>query len=64
MVEAAAHRVARFSAKGKRLGFVGGRFGDPYAVAVGPTAVYVVDTSATGTIGRVGRDGAVTTISG
>ena len=31
-----AHRVARFSAKGKRLGFVGGRFGDPYAVASRP----------------------------
>jgi streptogramin lyase len=64
VVEAAGHRVARFTAKGKRLGFVGGRFGDPYALAVGPTAIYVVDTSAAGTIARVGRDGAVTTISG
>jgi streptogramin lyase len=64
VVDAAAHRVGHFSARGKRLGWIGGRFGDPYALAVTPTAVFVVDTSATGTVVRVGRDGAVSTVGG
>jgi sugar lactone lactonase YvrE len=64
VVAADAHRVARFSAAGKRLGRVGSRFGDPYALAVTPAAIYVIDTSATGTIVRVGRDGAVRTLAG
>jgi hypothetical protein len=38
---------------GKRLGFVGPRFGDPYALALAKGTIYVVDTSATGTIGRI-----------
>ena len=48
---------------GKRLGWVGPRFGDPYAVVATPAAVYVVDTSATGTVVRVARDGSVSTIA-
>jgi glucose/arabinose dehydrogenase len=63
VVDAAAHRVAHFMSNGRRLGWVGGRFGDPYAVVAAPAAVYVVDTSAAGTVVRVARDGSASTIA-
>jgi len=53
VVEAGRKRVAHLSSLGKRLGFVGPRFGDPYALALAKGTIYVVDTSATGTIGRI-----------
>jgi len=63
VVEAGPKRVARFSPGGKRLGFLGPPFGDPYDLDVAPAGVYVVDTSASGTIVRIARSGAATAVS-
>jgi DNA-binding beta-propeller fold protein YncE len=63
VVEAGPKRVARLSPSGKRLGFVGPRFADPYDLDVAPGGVYVIDTSASGTIVRIARDGAASTVS-
>ncbi len=57
VVEAASRRVVRYSSTGKRLNVVEPRFGDPYAVGIGKGVVYVVDTSATGSVVRVDRNG-------
>jgi serine/threonine-protein kinase len=62
VVDATARRVAHLGETGKRLGFVGPRFGDPYALDATPRGVYVVDTSAAGVIRLVRNDGKVSTI--
>jgi streptogramin lyase len=65
LVEAAAKRVARYSAAGKRLGNVGPRYFDPYDVQVARNGVvYVLDTAALGTIKRVGPNGDVSVVRG
>ena len=65
LVEAAAKRVGRYSASGKRLGNVGARYSDPYDVQVGRDGVvYVLDTAALGTIKRIEPNGAVTVVRG
>lgn len=60
VVEATARRVGHYTANGKRLGSVGPRFGDPYDVAAARGVVYVVDTSASGTVRRVASTGTTT----
>jgi sugar lactone lactonase YvrE len=52
-VESTTRRVVRLSAAGRRLGVVGPRFGDPYALAIGPAGLYVGDTSVAGVIDLV-----------
>ena len=64
VVDGGSSRVLRLSASGKRLGFVGRRFNDPYALALAPGgAVYVVESLQSGDVRRVARDGTVTTVS-
>jgi streptogramin lyase len=62
VVEHATRRVVRFSAAGKRLGLVGPAFGDPYALALGATGLFVDDTSPAGVIRLVAPDGRVSTL--
>jgi streptogramin lyase len=65
VVDEAAKRILHFAADGKRLGYVGPAFGDPYQLALAPGGViYVVDTAQTGYIRRLAPDGTVTTVSG
>lgn len=62
-VESTTGRVVHFNAAGRRLGLVGPRFDDPYALAVGPSGLYVDDTSAAGVIDLVATSGRVSAIS-
>jgi sugar lactone lactonase YvrE len=58
-------RVLHLSSGGRRLGFVGKVFEDPYDVELAPGGVvYVVESLAAGDVRRVGPDGSVTTVSG
>jgi glucose/arabinose dehydrogenase len=51
-------------ADGRRLGFVGPRFHDPYDVEVASGgAVYVLDTAAAGRLYRVASDGKTTVVA-
>jgi streptogramin lyase len=63
-VEARSHRVLRLDATGRRLGVVGPRFGDPYALSAGRGGVtYVIDTAAVGRIYRVDARGRATVLA-
>jgi serine/threonine-protein kinase len=65
VADAAAKRILHFAADGRRLGYVGPVFGDPYQLALAPgLVIYVVDTAESGYIRRVAADGSVTTVSG
>jgi streptogramin lyase len=58
-------RVLHLSSAGKRLGFVGKVFEDPYDVELAPHGVvYVVESLAVGDVRRVAGDGTDTTVSG
>lgn len=58
VVAADAHRIVRYSAAGKRLGFVGPRFDDPYALSVAKDGtVYALDLGVTGVIRRIAPNG-------
>ena len=64
VADAAAKRILHLAADGKRLGYIGPVFGDPYELALAPGGViYVVDTAETGYIRRLAADGTVTTVS-
>jgi streptogramin lyase len=57
-------RVLHLDSAGKRIGFVGKVFEDPYDVELGPGGVvYVVESLAVGDVRRVAPNGTVTTIS-
>lgn len=62
--DGASNRVVHLSATGRRLGFVGPVFDDPYSLrlARGGT-LYVVESLQSGDVRRVARDGTVTTVS-
>ena len=64
VTERASSRVLHLSATGKRLGLAGKIFDDPYDLdlALGGV-IYVVESTPSGDIARIGRDGTVTTIS-
>jgi len=63
-VEGRSSRVVHLSATGRRLGFVGPVFEDPYALRLAPGgALYVVESLESGDLRRIARDGSVTTIS-
>jgi DNA-binding beta-propeller fold protein YncE len=58
-------RVVRFSASGERLGAVGPRFGDPYALTLAPDGtVYAIDAGARGFIRRIAPDGTSSVVTG
>jgi DNA-binding beta-propeller fold protein YncE len=62
--DAGSNRVVHLSATGKRLGFVGPVFDDPYALRFAPGgALYVVESLESGDVKRIARDGTVTTVS-
>ncbi|HEX3455917.1 MAG TPA: hypothetical protein VHS03_14940 [Gaiellaceae bacterium] len=57
-------RVLHLNSGGKRLGFVGKVFEDPYDVELAPgRVVYVVESLAVGDLRRVAPNGTVTTVS-
>jgi streptogramin lyase len=57
-------RVMHLNSGGKRLGFVGKVFEDPYDVELAPgRVVYVVESLAVGDLRRVAPNGTVTTVS-
>jgi streptogramin lyase len=58
-------RVLHLNSGGKRLGFVGKVFEDPYDVELAPggVVVYVVESLAVGDVRRVAANGTVTTVS-
>jgi tripartite motif-containing protein 71 len=59
-----AHRIARFSASGKRLGFVGPRFDDPYALSVAKDGtVYALDLGMIGIIRRIAPNGVASVLA-
>jgi len=59
------HHIVRFSASGGRLGFVGPRFGDTYALSVATDGtVYAVDLGGTGIIRRIAPDGTASVVPG
>ena len=58
VVAADEHRVVRFSADGGRLGTIGPRFNDPYALALAPGGtVYAIEAGPQGFIRRIDPDG-------
>jgi sugar lactone lactonase YvrE len=58
-----AHRVAHYSASGKRLGFIGPRFDDPYALSVAKDGtVYALDLGVTGIIRRIAANGTASVV--
>jgi YtkA-like/NHL repeat len=64
VVDASTRRIVRLMIDGRRLGLVGRKFGDPYDVEAAPDgSLYVVDTSAAGSLYRVSRDGKSTVVS-
>lgn len=64
VVAADAHRIARYSAGGKRLGFVGPRFDDPYALSVAADGtVYALDLGVTGIIRRIAPSGKASVVA-
>jgi streptogramin lyase len=59
-----AHRIAHYTSSGKRLGFVGPRFTDPYALSVAKDGtVYALDLGVTGIIRRIAPNGAASVIA-
>jgi serine/threonine-protein kinase len=65
VVDAAAKRILHLAGDGRRFGYVGPVFGDPYELALASGGViYVVDTAQTGYVRRLAPDGTVTTVSG
>ena len=59
-----AHRIAHYSSSGKRLGFVGPRFADPYALSVaGDGTVYALDLGVTGMIRRIAPNGTASVVA-
>ena len=64
IVDASVRRVVHLMADGRRLGFVGPRFHDPYDVEVaGGGTVYVLDTAAAARLYRVAPDGKTTVVA-
>jgi sugar lactone lactonase YvrE len=58
------HRIAHYSASGERLGFVGPRFGDTYALSVAPDGtVYAVDLGGRGIIRRIAPGGTASVVT-
>ena len=58
-----AHRIARYSVSGKRLGFVGPRFADPYALSVAKDGtVYALDLGVTAKIRRIAPNGTASVV--
>lgn len=53
VVEATAKRIGVFAADGTPHGKIGPRFGDPYMTAVDGASLWVVDTSASGSVRRI-----------
>ena len=62
-VDSTTGRVVHLTATGRRLGLVGPKFADPYALAAGPAGVYVDDTSPVGVIDLVAPGGKTSTLS-
>jgi streptogramin lyase len=59
------HRVVRLTRTGQRLGAVGSRFNDPYALALARDGtVYALEAGALGFIRRIGSDGASSIVRG
>jgi sugar lactone lactonase YvrE len=57
------HRIAHYSASGKRLGFVGPFFGDTYALSVAADGtVYAVDLGGRGIIRRIAPNGTASVV--
>jgi streptogramin lyase len=64
VVAADAHRIAHYSSAGRRLGLVGPRFADPYALSVAKDGtVYALDLGVTGIIRRVAPDGTASVVA-
>lgn len=64
LVDASTHRIVHLMADGRKLGSPKHVFSDPYDVAVTARgSLYVVDTSASGRLYRVARNGATTAVS-
>jgi len=59
------HRIIHYSASGERLGVVGPRFGDTYALsAAADGTVYAVDLGGPGLIRRIAPDGTASVVAG
>jgi sugar lactone lactonase YvrE len=59
-----AHRIAHYTGTGKRLGFVGPRFDDPYALSVAKDGtVYALDLGVTGIIRRIAPNGKASVVA-
>jgi sugar lactone lactonase YvrE len=59
------HRVLRFSASGQRLGAIGPRFNDPYALTLAADGtVYAIEAGSRGFIRRIARDGTSSVVTG
>jgi serine/threonine protein kinase, bacterial len=57
------HRIVHYSAAGERLGFVGPRFSDTYALTVAADgAVFAVDLGGRGIIRRIAPDGSASVV--
>jgi sugar lactone lactonase YvrE len=64
LVDASTHRIVHLMADGRKLGSLKHVFSDPYDVAAGARgSLYVVDTSASGRLYRVARNGTTTAVS-
>jgi sugar lactone lactonase YvrE len=58
------HRIAHYSAAGVRLGFVGPRFADTYALSVaGDGTVYAIDLGGRGIIRRIAPNGTASVVT-
>lgn len=59
------HRIVRFDASGRRLGAIGPRFTDPYALAVAQDGtVYALEVGPWGFVRRIGRGGSASVVHG
>lgn len=59
-----AHRIAHYSSTGKRLGFVGPSFDDPYALSVAKDGtVFALDLGVTGIIRRISPSGTAAVVA-
>jgi DNA-binding beta-propeller fold protein YncE len=63
VADGADHRIVHYSASGARLGFVGPRFSDAYALTVvADGTVYAVDLGGLGIIRRIAPDGSASVV--
>jgi serine/threonine-protein kinase len=59
------HRIVHFTASGQRIGVVGPRFGDTYALSVAADGtVYAIDLGGRGIIRRIAPDGTASVVDG